>query len=485
MNKLSTRLFHVSLVLAIALTLLGSLMISLGQVQSVRALPSVDQFVISIGDTVSDGEPGPGAGNIEGPGEVDIYNFDAAAGQKVIFDWLSGTNTMIGWQLQAPDSTILFDSVLQDWQVDLSQTGTYTLTVEGNNSNLFGIYSFKLLAVPAPQQFNINIGDTVSDGVPNSGAGNIEMPGAVDIYTFTATTGQEVIFDWLSGSNVFINWRLQAPDDTVLFNSHLLDYQVLLSQTGTYTLTLQGRGIDDVDLYSFRLVEVPAPQQFTINIGDAVSDGVPNTGAGNLEGSGAVDIYIFDALTGQEVIFDWLSGSNALFDWHLQAPDSTVLFDTNLQDHQVLLPQTGSYTLTVEGSSIDDFGIYSFRLLEVPTAPQQFVINFGDTVSDGLPASGAGNLEVPGAVDIYTFDAAAGQGAFFDWLSGSNALIGWQLQAPDSTVLFDTNLQDHQVLLPQTGGYTLTVQGTQLDNVGVYSFSLLENHFVYLPIVMR
>jgi hypothetical protein len=232
-------------------------------------------------------------------------------------------------------------------------------------------------------------------------------------------------------------------------------------------------------------VEVPAPQQFTINIGDTVSDGLPDTGAGNLEGSGAVDIYIFDALAGQNAIFDWLSGSNGLIDWRLQAPDSTVLFDSNLQDQQLVLAQTGSYTLTVEGSGIDDFGTYSFRLLEAPSAPEQYVIGFDDTISDGIPASGAGNLEVPGAVDIYTFDALAGQGAFFDWLSGNNALIGWQLQAPDSTVLFDTELRDQKLTLMQTGSYTLTVQGTQIDDFGVYSFSLLENHFVFLPMITR
>ena len=92
--------------------------------------------------------------------------------------------------------------------------------------------------------------------------------------------------------------------------------------------------------------------------------------------------------------------------------------------------QEGYGTLTVDGNGIDSVGLYSFQLLGAAPAPQQFGISFGDTVSDGVPAAGAGNLEAPGAVDIYTFDALAGQGAIFDWLSGSNVLIGWQLQAP-------------------------------------------------------
>ncbi|MAU00390.1 MAG: hypothetical protein CL608_24880 [Anaerolineaceae bacterium] len=437
---------------------------------------ATEQFVISIGDTISNGVPAAGAGNLEEPGAVDIYTFHANAGQELIFNWLSGSNVLIGWQLQAPDSTVLFNSVLADWQVVLPQTGTYTLTVDGNNSGVFGMYSFQLLEVPAaPQQFTIDIGDVVSNGVPAAGAGNIEVPGAVDVYTFDALTGQEVIFDWLSGVNVFIGWQLQAPDSTVLFDSVLQDWQLILPQTGTYTLTVNGNGIDDFGLYSFQLLEIPmGPDQFAISIGDAVSNGVPAPGAGNIEMSGAVDIYTFDALAGQEVIFDWLSGVNVFIGWQLQAPDNTVLFDSFLQDQQLILPQTGTYTLTVAGNNIDDFGLYSFQLLEVPATPQQFAISFGDTVSDGVPATGAGNIEVPGAVDVYTFDALAGQEAIFDWLFGVNVFIGWQLQAPDSTVLFDSFLQDWQLVLPQTGRYTLTVAGNNFDDFGLYSFRLLE-----------
>ena len=165
-----------------------------------------------------------------------------------------------------------------------------------------------------------------------------------------------------------------------------------------------------------------------------------------------------------------------------------MLFDSVLQDWQLILPQTGTYTLTVDGNSASSVGLYSFRLLEV-LAPQQFTISFGDTISNGVPAPGAGNLEVPGAVDIYTFDALAGQDAVFDWLSGSNVLIGWRLEAPDSAELFDSALQDWHLILPQTGTYTLTVKGTGIDDFGTYSFALLEDEantwYIHLALVMR
>ena len=451
------------------------------------AVAAPQQFAIAIGDTVSNGVPAPGAGNLEAPGAVDVYTFAAAAGQGAIFDWLSGSNGFIGWQLAAPDQAVLFDSVLADYQLTLPQTGVYTLIVSGNNPGATGLYGFRLLAVAAPQQFAIAIGDTVSDGVPAPGAGNLEAPGAVDVYPFSAAAGQEIVFDWLSGSNALIGWQLAAPDQAVLFDSVLTDYQLTLSQTGVYTLTVSGNNPGATGLYGFRLLAVAAPQQFAVAIGDTVSDGVPAPGAGNLEVPGAVDVYTFDGLDGQEVLFDWLSGSNVLLGWALAAPDGSPLFDQPLQDLQLILPQSGTYSLTVDGNDVDNFGIYAFRLQMIPPAPQQFAVAIGDTVSDGIPAPGAGNLEVPGAVDVYTFDGLGGQEVLFDWLSGSNVLLGWALAAPDGSLLFDQPFQDLQLILPQSGTYSLTVDGNGLDDFGIYSFALREevvdSWTLYLPAI--
>jgi hypothetical protein len=104
----------------------------------------------------------------------------------------------------------------------------------------------------------------------------------------------------------------------------------------------------------------------------------------------------------------------------------------------------------------------------------EFIIGFGDTVSDGVPGPGAGNIEVPRAVDRYRFDATAGQAAIFDVLSGSTNDVRWALTAPDGSTVFDSLYVDQQVALPQTGTYTLTVTGLQVDSTGTYSFQLLE-----------
>jgi hypothetical protein len=54
-------------------------------------------FAIGYGDTVSNGVPGPGAGNIEAGGNQDVYTFEGNAGEQAIFDVLSGSaGTSVG-----------------------------------------------------------------------------------------------------------------------------------------------------------------------------------------------------------------------------------------------------------------------------------------------------------------------------------------------------------------------------------------------------
>jgi hypothetical protein len=259
--------------------------------------------------------------------------------------------------------------------------------------------------------FAVNIGDTISNGVPAPGAGNLEVPGALDIYTFDGLAGGGVIFDALVGNTGLARVILTAPDGTELFNGFYLDQQAVFSQSGPYTLRVEGLTMTSTGIYSFQLLNLAPPQIFAISIGDTISDGIPSAGAGNLEAPGAVDLYTFDGAATQVMIFDALAGNTGQFRVTLTAPDGAEVFDQFYQDQQVTLPQTGTYTLRVSGGQITFFGTYAFQLLNVPPAAQEFTINIGDTVADGVPAAGA--------VDIYRFDGAAGQNVIFDSLIGN------------------------------------------------------------------
>jgi len=466
-------------------------------------VPAPQTFPIAVGDTISNGVPGPGAGNIESPGVKDIYTFSAIGGQQVYFDLFDVASTLavIPWKLIAPDGRVIFDRILNccggaDAGVHtLAQTGGYTITVGSDNNASTGTYSLKLWNVPAPQIFAIAVGDTISNGVPGAGAGNIESPGVKNIYTFSATGGQQVFFDLIdvAATLAVIPWKLTAPDGTVIFDRILnccggADAGVhTLAQTGGYTITVGSDSNGSTGTYGFKLWPVPAPHVFAIAVGDTITNGVPGPGAGNIESPGVKDIYTFSATGGQQVYFDLIDVASALagIPWKLTAPNGTVIFDRILNccggsDAGVhTLAQTGGYTITVGSDSNGATGTYGFKLWHVP-APDQFAIAVGDTISNGVPGPGAGNIESPGVKDIYTFSATGGQQVFFDLLAVPPALASmpWKLTAPDGTVIFDRILNccggadPGLQTLTQTGVHTITVGSDSIANVGTYSFEL-------------
>lgn len=351
---------HLALVLTVSL-LVGAVG------TSASAQVAGDTFDIAYGDTVSDGVPEPGAGNIETGGSVDVYRFEAEAGDIAIFDLLSGSNSTFRWRLDGPEGDVVFDSAYTDRSIELVDSGTYSLTVYGTTSTAVGTYSFRLLLTPPAQQFSIEFEDTVSDGMPEPGAGNVEVPGAMDTYEFDGTAGQTAIFDALAGPTSGLRLILRAPDGTELLNVIYADREATLPQSGTYTLSVQGLTVTGVGTYSFQLLSVP-PQsdEFTIAFGDTVSDGVPGTGAGNIEQPGSVDRYLFDATAGRTAVFEALTAPTSGLRWILSAPDGTELFNAIYSDEERLLLQTGTYVLTVTGLTVTGVGTYSFRLVERP-----------------------------------------------------------------------------------------------------------------------
>src|SRR5262249_10974054 len=133
--------------------------------------------------------------------------------------------------------------------VALPAAGTYTLTVQSNSGTGVGTYSFSILDA-TPQTFPVNIGDSVALNNPSTGAGNLEVIGSKDLYTFSGTAGQVLDFKALT-SNLSPNdlvWRLTDHNNSVIFPfTTFTDVNVIsLSTTDTYTLTLQsnnGNGV--------------------------------------------------------------------------------------------------------------------------------------------------------------------------------------------------------------------------------------------------
>lgn len=215
------------------------------------------EFAIKIGDKVSEDVPGPGAGIIARAFEHDVYRFTAAPRQTVYFRVreISATlrNSYVGWRLTDDDGTQVFKQGLYTGNPGvhvLFKGGAYTLTVGSRDDAALGLYQFQLYDVPRPDQFAIELGTRIRDGQPGPGAGNIETPGAKDVYTFRAAPRQKVSARVFGGSPAliqgYLGWRLVDEDGTEIFKQGLYTGHPgvhTLLRGGTYTLTV-GSDVD-------------------------------------------------------------------------------------------------------------------------------------------------------------------------------------------------------------------------------------------------
>src|SRR5690606_4844833 len=105
-----------------------------------------------------------------------------------------------------------------------------------------------------------------------------------------------------------------------------------LAAGGRYTLTVGSDTNRAIGTYRLRLFPVPPPSRFHIEIGGAIAEHIPATGAGVIESAGAEDVYSFAAAAGQRVYFRVRSYSEGLggIRWRLVDEDDVPVFDTCL-----------------------------------------------------------------------------------------------------------------------------------------------------------
>jgi hypothetical protein len=285
------------------------------------ASAATDTFTINIGDTIAPDSPA-GAGHIESAGDIDVYAFNATAGQQAFLTFSAVTPDQTGRDCNsfvltladpsgAPVASVSLCSPVGP--LALASAGQYTLTVRAVTDTT-GTYGFTL-SESTSDTFAINIGDTIAPDSP-AGAGHIEDPGNTDVYTFNAAAGQRVFFnpgavlaDQVGQNCSYFPWTLTDPDGNVVFGAGLsatlcTDIGPLtLPSGGQYTLTVMGYpGYATTGTYGFT-VSPAATDTFTINLGDTIAPDSP-AGAGHIESAGNQDVYNFNAAAGTQIGID-------------------------------------------------------------------------------------------------------------------------------------------------------------------------------------
>jgi hypothetical protein len=224
-----------------------------------------------------------------------IYSFEANAGQSLYFDPLSQDRNL---QYSIVDSNGRFlinhaNAADDRGEIFIGETGTYQLIID-SATGYAGNYSFNLVpygnssTVPIPVTLGSNISGTF-------GADGRESK----FYQFTANANQLLAIDPSGDSNNY--WIIYSPNgDTVAYGRLNKYKELILNQTGEYTLVFEGTGAANTS-YQLNLL-APSTTTAPLVIGTDIS--------GNISTKGQYDTYTFTGKAGQQLFYDVLDGNN-------------------------------------------------------------------------------------------------------------------------------------------------------------------------------
>ncbi len=365
---------------------------------------------ISPGQTVS--------GTIDQPGAHDIYTFTVAAGTVAYFAAAPGCAPIdLIYEINTPDGNAFAagTNICGDLgRVEFDTAGSYQLVVRPSGSTT-GAYQVVWKESRADQTSSIAPGQTVS--------GNIDQPGAHDIYTFTVAAGTVAYFAAASNcAPVDLSYEIDRADGNAFAGAINMCGElgrVEFDTAGTYQLLVRPSD-STTGAYQVIWKESRADQTSSIAPGQIVS--------GNIDQPGAHDIYTFTVAAGTVAYF-------------AAAPDCTgteLLYSIDHADGNAFFASTGVCS-DLGRVEFDTAGDYQLRVFpsDAATGPYQVVwkesrVDQAFTIEPGQTVSGT--IDRPGARDIYTFTVGAGTVAFFNAAPGcTSADLLYAIDTGDGT----------------------------------------------------
>jgi hypothetical protein len=409
-------------------------------------------------------------------GEVLAYQFDAAAGDRIVATLADSTNPTSGstdayLELYAPDGTLLtssagFAAAIANLTVD--QSGTFTFLV---SEELYDrAIDFRLDFSRVPQ---VNDGGTLSNGVA---VVDSLLVGEVLAYQFDAAAGDRIVATLADNSGAGFSstvayLELYAPDGTRLAaseDSSTAFVNLTINQTGRFTLLAAESSYDRA--MSFRLDFSRLPQ---VNDGGNISSGVPVVDSLLL---GEVLAYRFDAAAGDRIVATLADNSNPGFSnssayLELYGPDGIRLATSNAATTattDVFAGQAGTFTLLVADGNYDLAMDFRLDLALTPSSE-------GGSLSNGQSSR---NTLLTDEVVAYRFDASAGDrvlASLAETQASSFYSPRLRIAAPDGSFIFDetaSSVTAAGLIAPQSGTYLLLASESGFGTGYEYELSL-------------
>ena len=310
------------------------------------------------------------SGQVTAEGQVDLISFTGQVGQVIDLTlveaprWggVDSVNDARG-TLFAPSGVQVaqFDSDVQQ-TFTLSENGSYIVRINANDLEHTGSYN---LGMECRQNPVAVVDDTMSCGSLVSGA--MEVPGEVDLITFTGQVGQVIdltlveVTSWggVSSAND-ARGTLFAPSGVQVaqFDSNA-QQTFTLSEAGSYIVRINANRLDDTGPYNLGM---ECRQNPVAVVDDTMSCGIVVRGA--IADPGEVDLITFTGEVDQvidltlEEVTSW-GGVSSANDARgtLFAPSGVQVaqFDSNTQEMFTLL-ESGTYIVRVNANNVVSTG---------------------------------------------------------------------------------------------------------------------------------
>ncbi|HRI16233.1 MAG TPA: hypothetical protein PLX89_24825, partial [Verrucomicrobiota bacterium] len=401
----------------------------------------VTTAAVTLGTTVT--------GTLAKPGDRDLFTFTGTAGQRLYYDALDLSPENIFVRLVSPSGAVAWE-VRHSSDVGpftLTQTGTYTLVVDGSQPTI-GDYSFRMIDLASATAMTLT--------APVSGALNPRS--RTDVYQFNGVKGHRIRFDSISATTGEANWRLVTPANVTLSTGSILTdiADAVIPDTGPMLLLVEGTVENTNPLnYQVRLTDVSEPTVAVSGLNTIIE--------GTLSGTPITNT--FKAPAGLAIYFDSLDRAAGGASVEIRDPSNNFVPGANIgastDAGPFLLPFSGTYSVVVRGT-----GNYRFRLLDL--------VAFATPLTLGADTSG--NLDPGYRTDVYKFTGAPGQRLYYDALENDFDQVATRLLTPEGVVRFVNVNADSDVnmfTLGVPGTYFLFVESL-IPTVADYRFRLLD-----------
>ena len=445
------------------------------------------------GGTLASGQRRTGA---IGVGDLDVYTFTATDGGRVILGIGEAGATAFVPQLDVYDPagarvTGSVDQTGFNLEFTPDAGGTYYAVVREQFSDATGNYRLSLLSLPGA------IADDALDddgGAIVSGqrlSGNVDAPGDLDAFTFSASQGHRIILGiGDSGATSFVpQLDVYGPDGARVTGSvdqTGFNLEFTAPAGGTYVAVVREQFSDATGNYQLSLLSIPgvvADDAYDTD-GGTIASGqrVPGT----IDAPGDLDAFTFSASQGNRVVLGIgdVGATEFVAELDVYGPDGARITGSADQtgfNLEFTAPLGGTYYAVVREQFSDATGAYQLSLLTLPGAVGDDV--FDDDGGAALTSGERrhGTIDAPGDLDAFTFTASAGDRIILGMgdTRGTTFVGQLDLYGPDGARLTGSADQTGLILeiTAATGGTYYAVVREQFSDVaGAYALA-----FVRLP----